>query len=165
MRRLVVRKYDATVISWLEIACLCSKVTHPPTSTSKVIKAKYDWIVLKLSLTMLSYLVGEAGANRGLDALIQVCISKNNGRVFTSQLQRELLTVGGTPLCDVLGSCRGASEGNQWDVRMANECVACSRASAKYNVEYSWRNTCRDRTVLYLCVCVCKWIAIALWVL
>lgn len=103
--------------------------------------------VLKHSLTLLSYLIGEAGANRGLDALVQVCISKNKGRVFTSQLQRELLAVGGAPLCDVLGGSCGASEGDQWDFRMANEGVACFRASAEYDVDYSWRNTCRHRQV------------------
>lgn len=96
-----------------------------------------------------SHLIGEAGANCGLYALVQVCISKNNGRVFTTQLQWELLTVGGTTLCDTLSSCRGTSEGDQWDVRVANEGATCFRTSAKHDVDYSWRNTCRD---IHLCI-------------
>lgn len=94
--------------------------------------------------TLCSYLVGEAGADGGLNALVHVCISKNNSRVFPSKFQGQFLAVGGAPLCDALGSWSGTSEGDQWDVRMANESVTCSGANSKYNVHYSWRNTWRD---------------------
>lgn len=94
-----------------------------------------------------SHLVREARASHVLDALVQVRISEDNRRVFAPQLQRELLKVGGAALCDEPGGRRGAGEGHQRDVRMADNSIACLWAGAKHNVNNSWRDACTNREV------------------
>lgn len=92
-----------------------------------------------------SYLVWEAGADGGLDDLVQVRVSKNQGRVFTPQLQRELLTVGGAQLRYDPSRRRGAREGDEGNLWMADQSTACFGTSAKHDVDDSWRDTCTHR--------------------
>lgn len=66
------------------------------------------------------YLVREAGADGGLDALVQIRVSKDQGRVFAPQLQRELFTVGGAELRYEPSRRRGAGEGDERNLRVAD---------------------------------------------
>lgn len=94
-----------------------------------------------------SHLVGEARANGVLDALVQVGISEDNRGVFAPQLQGELLKVGGAALCDEPGGGRGAGEGHQRDVRMADNGIARLWAGAKHDVNNSRGDACTNGEV------------------
>lgn len=103
------------------------------------------WWLTKInhsSQVTTSYLVREAGADGGLDALVQVRVSKNQGRVFAPQLQRELLTVRGAELRYNPSRRRGAGEGDEGNVRMADESTAGSGPRAKHDVDHPRGDTC-----------------------
>lgn len=93
-----------------------------------------------------SHLIGEAGADSRLDTRLEVCVGENNGRVFPSQLQGELLTVRGAPLCDALGGGCGAGEGDQGHIRVSHQRIACSGTSSEHDVDHTWRDACSTNT-------------------
>lgn len=92
-----------------------------------------------------SHLIGEAGAGRGLDALVQVRVCEHDRRVLTPQLQGDLLEVAGAALCDQRTCGRGACEGHQRDFRVGDDRVARLGAGAKDDVDDSRRDACTIR--------------------
>ena len=88
-----------------------------------------------------TYLVGKAGSDSCRNALGQVGIFKDNGRILAPQLQRELLAVGGTQLCDALSSGLAPSEGDEGHLWVGHQGLAYPGPRSKHNIYHTWGNT------------------------
>lgn len=86
------------------------------------------------------HLVGKAGPHGVGDALAQVGIIEDDGRVLASQLQREPLAVWSTFLRDALGRQCAAREGEQRHVRVAHQGLSCLGTRSKHDVHHSSRD-------------------------
>lgn len=91
--------------------------------------------------TQRTYLVGKAGPDGRGNALLQVGILKDDGRVLAPQLQGQLLAMGSTQLSDPLGSGLAPREGNQGYLWMGHQGLAYLGPRSKDNIYHTWWNT------------------------
>lgn len=95
-----------------------------------------------------SDLVGEAGPDCCLDALLQVGIVEDDGRVFPAQLEGQPLTEGGAALSDDLCRGRASSEGDKGHLWMGYQSIPRPRAGPKHDVHHPGGHACKGAKLL-----------------
>lgn len=96
-----------------------------------------------------TYLVGKAGPDSCRNALGQVGIFKDDGRILAPQLQRELLAVGGAQLRDALGGGLAPSEGDEGHLWVGHQGLAYPGPRSKHNIYHTWGNTWMGSSTRY----------------
>lgn len=96
-----------------------------------------------------THLVGKAGPDGCRNALIQVGVLEDDGRILAPQLQGELLAVWSTQLGDPLGSGLAPSEGDQGYLWMGHQGLTHPGPSSKHNIDHTWWNTWVGNNISY----------------